>query len=80
MLVSEIGYLSSVNNAVVAEAVNKNQNIRSASLEGFGNYDKKNIYTFNKVNVFEYMKNSFVSLFSNKQTSADNSKKLSIIV
>lgn len=78
MLISEIGYLRSVNNAVITEASNKNQNQRTASLEGFGNYEKKSSYKINQLNICSYIRNSLESLFTTNKT-VDNSKKISLL-
>lgn len=78
MLISKIGYFKVNNVALLSDNANKIQQSRNNTLtEGFGNYDKNNFYSVDKVNFFTFMKNSLSSIFSkNKQ----NSKNIAIIV
>ena len=76
MLISKIGYFKANSNAVLPDTANKVQQSRTTLSEGFGNYDKNNFYSIDKVNFFTFMKNSLSSIFSKNKS---NSNKLSII-
>ena len=78
MLVSEIAYLKPNSVNVLTDSSVKSQSNRTNSSEGFGNYNKKSPYILNKVNFFEYIRESLNAFFPGNNNS-DKVKNLSIL-
>lgn len=72
MLISKIGYFKVSNNVVSSDIGNKSQQTRNTLSEGFGNYDKNNFYSIEKVNFLTFMKNSLNSIFSKNKSNSNN--------